>query len=243
MKRALIAGACLAALIAPPGATAGPLPPAPITLTEASADAQRFPFARWTPDYPIVNVLVSSRPARDADTRPTRRYWVQTGFYDFLNDGPEPFWRGDHRLIPGIYYTAIDGDGPFLGELPWTASTRFRVKPRPGEWTGPTSQKRYIRLTRPRPGVLRRVSFSIYARSESCSGHTSFVLPRPVPVAAEGKFSARFENVWDLPRQTAGDISINGRVRRNLARGVLRVKNLFEGGCKTGRVTWSARLR
>lgn len=243
MKRAWIVGACLSALIVAPGAAAGTGPLPPITLTEAGADGQRLPFVRWKPDYPIVNILVSSRPARDADTRPTRRYWVQTGFYGFLDDGPEPLWRGDHRLIPGIYYTAIDGDGPFQGELPWTASTRFRVKPRPGEWTGPTSQKRYIRLTRPRPGVLRGVSFSIYARSESCSGHTSFVLPRPVPVDAQGRFSARFENVWDLPRQAVGDISINGRVRGAVARGVLRVKNLFEGGCKTGRVTWSARQR
>ena len=205
-------------------------------------DGQRLPFVRWTPDYPIVNILVSSRPARDADTRPTRRYWVQTGFYGFLDDGPEPFWRGDHRLIPGIYYTAIDGDGPFQGEL-LDRLTRFRVKPRPGEWTGPTSQKRYIRLTRPRPGVLRGVCFSIYARSESCSGHTSFMLPRPVPVDAQGRFSARFGNVWDLPRQASGNISINGRVRGGLVRGALRVKNLFEGGCNTGRVTWSVRRR
>ena len=243
MKRAWIVGACLSALIVAPGAAAGTGPLPPITLTEAGADGQRHPFVRWTPDYPIVNILVSSRPARDADTRPTRRYWVQTGFYGFLDDGPEPLWRGDHRLIPGIYYTAIDGDGPFQGELPWTASTRFRVKPRPGEWTGPTSQKRYIRLTRPRPGVLRGVSFSIYARSESCSGHS---LLRAAPPGA----GRRAGQVLRALRECVGPAAAGRRRHQHqrprrgaFARGVLRVNNLFEGGCKTGRVTWSARQR
>ena len=136
MKRAWIVGACLPALIVAPGAAAGTAPLPPITLTEAGADVQRRPFARWTPDYPIVNILVSTRAVRDEDTRPALRYWVQTGFYGFLDDGPEPLWRGDYPLIPGVYYTAVQGDGPFQGDLPWTPSVRFRVKARRGEWTG-----------------------------------------------------------------------------------------------------------
>jgi hypothetical protein len=223
MKPICTVGTCLSALIVTPGAAAGtaggPLPP--ITLTEAGVDAQRHPFA---------------------DTRPSRRYWVQTGSYGVVEDGPEPAWRGDYPLIPGVYYTAIQGDAPFQGGMPWTPSKRFRVKARQGEWTGPTSQKRYIRFTRPRPKALRGVRFSIYGRGGACEAHASFLLPRPLEVREDGSFSGRFKNVWDVSRQSTADVRIAGRLRRSFARGVLRVDNLFEG-CRSGRVTWSARRR
>ena len=41
--------------------------------TEAGADAQRRPFARWTPDYPFVNVRVTTRPVRGPGTEPSGR--------------------------------------------------------------------------------------------------------------------------------------------------------------------------
>lgn len=215
---------------------------APITLTEAGADAQRRPFARWTPAYPIVNILVSTRAVRDEDTRPSPRYWVQADSYGSLVDGPEPFWQGDDSLIPGAYYTAIQGDAPLQADLPWTPSKRFRVKARRGEWTGPTSQKHYIRFTRPRRTVLRGLGFSIYGHGGGCEARSSFSLPRQVHLRDDGSFSVRFQGVWNVPRTSTANIRIKGRVSRGFARGVLRVADLFEG-CKTGRVRWSARRR
>ena len=117
MKRAWIVGACLAAPVVAPGAAAGTGPPPPITLTEAGADGQRHPFARWTPDYPIVNILVSSQPGQRRGHPAVAPLLGPTGSYGFLDHGPEPFWRGNDRLIPGVYYTAIDGDAPFQGEF------------------------------------------------------------------------------------------------------------------------------
>ena len=245
LKTRYIVGASFAGLVlmAGPAASTGAAGLlAPITLSETGADAKRRPFARWTPAYPIVNILVSTRAVTDPDTRPARRYWVQADTYGSLDDGPEPFWRGDDPLIPGVYYTAIQGDAPLQANMPWTPSKRFRVKPRPGEWTGPTSQKRYIRFKRPRGGALRGLAFSVYARSDGCEAHSSFSLPGRVLVLADGSFSARYEGVWNVNRQSTANIRIKGRVRSGFARGELRVTDLFEG-CKTGRVRWSARRR
>lgn len=241
MKTGWTAGASIAALvlvIGPAAGTAGAALP-PITLTEAGVDAQRRPTARWTPEYPIVNIVVATRPVRDASTRPARRYWVQSGFHD----RPEPFWRGDDPVIPGVYYTAIQGDAPFQGGMPWTPFKRFRVNARRGEWTGPTSQQHYIRFTRPGQRALRGLSLSVHGTGMSCEAHSSFTLaPRQVRVREDGSFSARFPGVTNRPRTSSADILIKGRARRRFARGVLRVSNLFEG-CDSGRVRWSARRR
>ena len=213
-----------------------------ITLTGAGADAQRRPFARWTPSFPIVNIAVSTRPVRGADTAPAIRYRVQSGSYGILEDGPSPFWRGAEPLVPGVYYTAIDGDGPSQGALPWTAFTRFRVPARKGEWTGATSQRRYLRFTRPRARVLRRLAFSVYARGLACQVHSSFSIPGDIRLRRDGGFSIRLQGVWNLPHTSTANIRVSGRVRRSFARGVVRVDDLFEG-CSSGRVRWSARRR
>lgn len=213
---------------------------APITLTEAGADGQRRPFARWTPAYPIVNVLVSTRPIRAADGRPAQRYWVEADSYGIVDDGPEPAWRGDDPLVPGTYWTAIQGDAPGQGGMPWTPFKRFRVIARRGEWAGPTSQRRYIRFARTPRGALRGLAFSVFARGPGCTAHSSFALPRSVAVREDGSFSAGFRGVSNLPGTSSANVRITGRVGRRVATGVVRVRNLFEG-CRSGRVRWSAR--
>jgi hypothetical protein len=176
------------------------------------------------------------------DTEPGLRYRVQTGLYGILDDGPQPFWRSAEPLVPGTYYTAIDGDAPSQGGRPWTAFKRFRVPARRGEWTGTTSQKRYIRFVRPRPRLLRGLTFSVYARGTACAAHSSFALPSQVRLRRDGRFSARFRGVWNLPRTSVANVRVSGRVRRGFARGVVRVDDLFEG-CSSGAVRWSARRR
>lgn len=237
--RLLLAAIAAAALVPGAGsAVAAPLPP--IELTDAGADAQRRPFARWRPDHPIVNLRVSTRPVRDPGTQPADRYLAQAGFYDRAAHGPAPFWRGEgDPLLPGVYHTAIQGDGPGQGGAPWTQFRSFRVKPRRGEWTGPTSQKRYLRFTRTRAGALRGVAFSVYARG--CGTYASLRLPGSVPLRADGRFSAR--GTGRSKRYVgAAKVRISGRVRRGFARGTLRVDDLFEG-CGSGYVRWSARRR
>jgi hypothetical protein len=212
---------------------------APLTLTEAGVDGHRHPFARWDPAWPLVNISVSTRPVRSADGNPALRYWVQTGLYGALSDGPERIWRGKDPLIPGVYYTSISGDAPFE-HSPATPFKRVTVMPRPGEWTGPTSQQRYIRFTRPAPRVLERLSFSVFGPNDGC--HSSFVLRRRIRLRPDGRFSAHLRNVWNLERQSQGNVRISGRVRDRFARGTLRVERLYEG-CRTGPVGWSARRR
>jgi hypothetical protein len=221
------------------GDGAGSAQLAPLTLTEAGVDGHRHPFARWDPAWPLVNILVSTRPVRSADDTPALRYWVQAGFYGALSDGPERVWRGDDPLIPGVYYTSVSGDAPFEYS-PFTPFKRVTVKPRRGEWTGPTSQKRYIRFTRPAPRVLGRVSFSIFGPNDGC--RSSFVLHRRIRLREDGRFSLHLRQVWNLEGQSQGDVRISGRVRDRSARGTLRVERLFEG-CGTGPVSWSARRR
>lgn len=220
------------------GAQADPLPP--IALTDAGADAQRLPFARWTPEYPIVNILVSTRPVRVPGTRPTARFWAEAGSYDRIEDGPEALWRGENDpLVPGLYYTSIQGDAPSQGGMPWTRFKRFKVKARPGEWTGNTSQKRYIRFRRSRGGALTGLAFSVYAHA--CGTFASLSLPGKVQVDEDGRFSARARGT-SKRFVGAADARIHGRIRRGVARGVLRVEDLFEG-CSSGRVRWSAHRR
>jgi hypothetical protein len=89
---------------------------------------------RWDPAWPLVNILVSTRPVRSADGTPALRYWVRAGFYDALSDGPERVWRSDDPLIPGVYYTAISGDAAFE-HSPFTPFMRITVRPKRGEWT------------------------------------------------------------------------------------------------------------
>lgn len=220
-------------------AGAGSAQLAPLTLTEAGVDSHRHPFARWDPAWPLVNILVSTRPVRSADGTPALRYWVETGSYGALSDGPERAWRSDQPLIPGVYYTSISGDAPFE-HSPFTQFKRITVTPRRGEWTGPTSQQRYIRFTRPAPRVLHGMSFSIFGPHDGC--HSSFVLQRRIRLQPDGHFSLHLRNVWNLERQSPGDVRISGRVRHRFARGRLRVERLFEG-CRTGLVHWSARRR
>lgn len=219
-------------------ADAAPLPP--IALSQAGADLKRRPFARWTPTYPIVNVRVSTRPVRDPNTQPSGRYLVQAGFHDRAKDGPAPFWQSaDDPLVPGIYHTAIQGDAPFQAGMPWTAFRSFRVSARRGEWTGHTSQKRYIRFTRSRRGALRGLALSVHARG--CETYAALSLRREVRVRKDGRFSARTNGVsrrWI----GAARARIEGRVRGGFARGVVEVADLFEG-CSSGRVRWSARRR
>jgi len=212
---------------------------APLTLTDAGVDSHRHPFARWDPAWPLVNLSVSTRPVRSADGSPALRYWAQVGSYGALSDGPERVWHGIDALIPGVYYTSISGDAPFE-HSPSTPFKRVTVMPRPGEWTGPTSQKRYIRFTPPAPRVLDRLSFSVFGPNDGC--HSSFVLQRRIRLRPDGHFSAHLRNVWNLERQSPGDVQISGRVRGRFARGRLRVERLYEG-CKTGLVRWSARRR
>ena len=94
---ASVAGALMAPLAAGAGAVPRTDPLEPLTLTGAGVDAQRHPFARWTPTWPLVNILVSSRPVRRADGTPALRYWIQTGFMGSLP--PVTSWRGDEPLI------------------------------------------------------------------------------------------------------------------------------------------------
>jgi hypothetical protein len=239
---AVAAGALIGALGASGNALgegSGGAQPAPLTLTAAGVDAHRVPFVRWDPAWPVVNILVSTRPVSAADGTPALRYWVQAGSYGALSDGPERVWRGDNPFIPGVYYTAISGDAPFQ-HSPFTPFKRVTVKPRRGEWTGPTSQKRYIRFTRPASRVLDRVSFSVFGPNDGC--RSSFVLHLRIRLRHDGRFSVHLRQVWNLERQSQGDVRIKGRVRDRFARGSLRVERLFEG-CKTGQVTWSARRR
>ena len=240
--RANLAAALATALVVVGAAAeqAGAQALAPITLTDAGADAKRRPFARWAPAYPIVNIAVSTRPIGDATGQPALRYRVQSGTYGALDDGPTPFWRGDDALVPGVYYTAIDGDAPSQGALPWTPFKRFRVTARRGEWTGATSQKRYVRFTRPRRGRIRGLAFSVYARGSGCEAHSTFALPRDLRVRRDGRFSARFRGVRNLPGTSTATIRVAGRIRRGFARGTIFVDDLFEG-CRSGRIRWSAR--
>ena len=238
-----LAGVSVAALAMagppPVGTAAEPLPP--IVLTDAGADVRRLPFARWRPDYPVVNVRVSTRPTRDAADRPAARYVAQNGSYSRDPDGPEPHWRGrNDPLLPGVYYTSIQGDAPSQANGPWTPFRRFRVRARSGEWTGSTSQKRPIRFTRPRPRVLRGLALYFYGRP--CGVPGSLSLPGDVRVGRDDRFSARGRG---RSRRYIGaaNLSIRGRVRGGFARGVLRVRDLFDGGCGTGLVRWSARRR
>ncbi len=223
-------------LLIAPTAAAAPFPP--IELTQAGTDAQRRPFARWTPDYPFVNIRVATRPVRGPGTQPSSGYWVQADTFDRAEDGSAPFWRGA-PLVPGVYYTSIQGDAASQGGMEWTPFRRFRVAARSGEWTGPTSQRRYLRFTRPRRGVIQGLAFSVFARR--CGGYAALSLPGQVKVRRDGRFSAR-----GTGRSTrwvgAATVRIEGRIRRSFARGVVRVDGLFEG-CSSGSVRWSARRR
>jgi hypothetical protein len=211
-----------------------------ITITEAGADAERRPFVRWMPDYPIVNIRVSTRPVSDPTGQPSSRHWVQAASYDRAVHGPAPFWRGaDDPLAPGVYYTAIQGDAAFQGLAPWTPFKSFRVSARPGEWTGHTTQKRYIRFTRSSRGRPRGLAFSVYA--PACGTYASVSLPGEVRTRKDGSFSVSGRGVSRRWIGTA-NVRIAGRVRRGFARGVLRVDDLFEG-CSSGRVSWAARRR
>ena len=127
---------------------------------------------------------------------------------------PKTSWRGDDPLIPGRYYTSISGDAAFQ-RSPWTPFERVDVKPGPREWTGSTSQRHYIRLIRPGPHVLRRVSFSIYGANDGC--RASFVLRRQIRIREDGRF---FVRTWTstLNEQTQGVVRIRGRVRKRFAR-------------------------
>jgi hypothetical protein len=226
-------------LLGPSAAPALAAPLQPIQLTQAGADSHRVPFARWAPDHPIVNIRVSTRPTRMADGQPAIRYWEAAGSYGRLDDGPAPEWlSGDGPLVPGLYYTSIQGDGP-SGPTDWTPSHSFRVKARHGEWTGPTSQKRYLRFTRSRTGALRGLALSVYA--PGCTGHASLSLPGSFRVHRNGTFSATGRG---RSRRWIGTarVRVSGRIHRHFARGVVRVDDLFEG-CGSGRVSWSARLR
>ena len=241
MKRAFttaaVTCASMLALTAGAGPAAGSDPLEPLTLTEAGVDAQRHPFVRWTPTWPLVNIAVSSTPVRGADGTPAIRYWVQPGFMGSLP--PVNFWRGDEPLVPGVYYAAVSGDAAFQ-HSPFTPFERVTVKANKGEWTGPTSQKRYIRFRRPRLNVLEGLSFSVYGANDGC--HASFALRRRIRTRDDGRFSARFPQVSTLNGQTAADVEIRGRVRRRFARGTLHVERMYEG-CETKRVRWTARLR
>jgi hypothetical protein len=228
-----------AALMAPLAAGAGAAPRIdplePLTLTGAGVDAQRHPFARWTPTWPLVNILVASRPVRRADGTPPLRYWVQTGFMG--SQPPVTSWRGDEPLVPGAYFITVSGDAAFQ-HSPYTPFQRVTVKAKQGEWTGPTSQKRYIRFRRPGPGILDDVSFSVYGANDGC--HASFALRRRIRVRDDGRFSARFPQAPSLNGQTSGDVQVRGRMQRHFARGTLRVERMFEG-CKSRQVRWTAR--
>ena len=236
ITRTLAAVVCTSAAALGTGAAPASAQLAPLTLSEAGVDAQRHPFASWTPAWPLVNILVSTKPARDADGTPAMRYWVQAGFMGSIS--PETSWRGDDPLIPGVYYTSISGDAAFQ-RTPWTPFERLDVRAKRGEWTGSTSQRHYIRFRRPRPRVLTRVSFSIYGVNDGC--RASFVLSRRIQVRADGRFSARVRQST-LNGQTEGVVRVRGRVRRRFARGTLRVDDMYEG-CKTGLVRWTARRR
>ena len=95
---ASVAGALMASLAAGAGAMPRTDSLEPLTLTGAGVDAQRHPFARWTPAWPLVNILVASSPVRRADGTPPLRYWVQTGFMG--SHAPVTSWRGDEPLVP-----------------------------------------------------------------------------------------------------------------------------------------------
>ena len=243
-KATLAGAACVAAVVvvgpAAHGQGSGPLPP--INLTGAGADGQRVPFARWTPDdYPIVNIRVSTRPVRGPGTQPAARFLIEAGSYDRIEDGPEALWRSENDpLVPGTYYTAIQGDAASQGGMPWTGFKRFRVKARNGEWTGNTSQKRYIRFRRKPGGAISGLAFSVFARG-TCGTFASLSVPGRVAVDSDGRFSVRARGRSKRFVGTA-DVRITGRVRRGFARGTLRVDDLFEG-CSSGRVRWSARRR
>jgi hypothetical protein len=235
VRRSSTLALAAAAIIAVPPAPAGAAHLEPIALTAAGADSGRLPFARWAPDYPIVNIRVSTRSGAAADL-----HRVQTGFYGREDDGTEPFWRGeDDRLVPGVYYTSVQGDAPGHGGSPWSPATLFRVPARRREWTGPTSQGRYLRFTRSRSGALRGLAFSVYA--PGCRTHATLSLPGSIRVRRDGTFSGRGTGTSKRFVGTAR-IRIRGRVRRGFARGAIRVDDLFEG-CSSGRIRWSARRR
>lgn len=232
-----VACASMMALAVGAGPAVGSDPLEPLTLTQAGVDPQRHPFAHWTPTWPLVNIAVSSRPVRRADGTPAIRYWVQPGFMG--SSPPVNFWRGDDQLVPGVYYMAVSGDAAFQ-HSPLTPFKRVTVKAKQGEWTGPTSQKRYIRFRRPRPNVLEGMSFSVYGANDGC--HASFALRRQIGTRDDGRFSAHLPHVWTLNGQTTADVGIRGRVRRRFARGTLQVERMYEG-CESGTVRWTARLR
>lgn len=238
MGRVAAAGVLIAAALAPAAAAAAPQ--SQIALLDAGADAQRRPFASWTPDLPFVNVRVSTRAVRGPDTQPASRYWVEAGTYDRAVDGPAPAWKGGaDPLVPGIYHLSIQGDAASQGGMPWTPFRSFRVPARRGEWTGPTEQGRYLRFTRTRSGSLAGVAFSVLARP--CGTYASLALPGRVRVRRDGTFSALLRG---SSRRWVGSprVRFAGRVRRAFARGTLEVTGLFEG-CTSGRVRWSARRR
>ena len=232
-----VACASVLALAVGAGPAVGADPLEPLTLTQAGIDTQRHPFAHWTPTWPLVNIVVSSRPVRRADGTPAFRYGVQTGFMGSLP--PVNFWRGDEPLVPGVYYTAVSGDAAFQ-QSPFTPFKRVTVKANQGEWTGPTSQKRYIRFKRPRLNLLEGLSFSVYGANDGC--HASFALRRRIRTRDDGRFSALFPQVWTLNGQTTAGVEIRGRLRHRFARGTLQVERMYEG-CESGRVRWTARLR
>ena len=55
--------------------------------------------------------------------------------------GRSPSGAVDDPLIPGVYYTAIQGDAPLQANMPWTPSKRFRVES-PGRESGPGRPRR-----------------------------------------------------------------------------------------------------
>jgi len=238
MAAALLFALLATVLLGPLDARAAAVPP--IELTDAGVDARRLPFARWSGDYPIVNLRVSTRAVRGPGTQPASRYLAQAGFYDRAAHGPAPFWRSEgDPLLPGAYHTAIQGDAPSQAKQPWTPFKSFRVKPRRGEWTGPTSQRRYLRFTRTRSGAIRGLAFSVYA--PGCDSYASLRLPGSLRVRSDGRFSGSGRGI-SKRYVGAARIRISGRVRAGFARGALRVRDLFEG-CGSGYVRWAVRRR
>ncbi|MBN1530974.1 MAG: hypothetical protein JW895_18070 [Thermoleophilaceae bacterium] len=235
MQKASAVCATFAIACASAGPAAAGEPLAPLEITSARVDAQRHVFVSWAPAWPLVNIAVTTRPVRRPDGEPARRYQVQGGFMGSLP--PQTSWRVEDPLIPGEYHVSISGDAAFR-HSPATPFEHLAVKARRGEWTGSTSQSRYIRLRHPGPRVLDGTSFSVWG-GEPDGCYVSFALPR-IWVRPDGSFSAHFPSAHS--RQTEGDVRISGRVRDRFARGTLRVTNMFEG-CRTKVVSWSARKR
>jgi hypothetical protein len=235
MRKASALGAALVIVCASAGPAAAGEPLDPIKVEDAGVNVHRRPYVRWTPAWPLVNIGMTTRPVRRADGLPARRFTVTAGFMGSLP--AETSWVGEDRLVPGDYHLSISGDAAFQTS-PWTPFVLITVRARHGEWTGPTSQKRYIRLGHPGPRVLDGVSFSVWGGGVG-SCYASFTLPR-IWLRADGSFSAHFPSARS--RQTGGNVWISGRLRRRFARGTLRVADMFEG-CRTPIVRWSARRR